>query len=114
MLLVVAAACTRNVPGTTPPPGGASQKLDIASSGHLLVSASIDGRPYSLILDTGANITSLSTQAARELGIETSGSIETTTMSKTGCGTRRMMFIHRPVGKEKWNSEDSKRPKYKS
>jgi hypothetical protein len=93
MLLVVAAACTRNVPGTTPPPGGASQKLDIASSGHLLVSASVDGRPYVLILDTGANITSLSTQAARELGIETSGSIEINNSVVASTGTVRTLAI---------------------
>ena len=75
LLVLAAAACTRNVPATTPPPGGASQKLDIASSGHLLVSAEIDGRPYAFVLDTGASVTSISTRAARELGIEPTGSM---------------------------------------
>jgi hypothetical protein len=76
MLLSLAVACTRSARGTTPPPGGASQRLAIGASGHLLVSATIDGRPYVLVLDTGANITSLSTRAVGELQIAPTGSME--------------------------------------
>src|SRR5687767_333062 len=86
LLLLAVAACTRNVPASTPPPGGASQKLDIASSGHLVVSAQIDGRSYSMILDTGASVTSVTTQAAREIGIEQTGTmrINNTIIAPTG------------------------------
>lgn len=72
---VAAAACGRQAPVSPVPPGGASQAFAIAATGHLLVSAQIDGRPYVLVLDTGANITSLSTRAARELGVEITGSM---------------------------------------
>jgi hypothetical protein len=84
--MLVLAACTRQTPASSPPPGGASQHLEIASSGHLLVTATIDGRPYSMILDTGANITSLSTRAARELGIQPVGTLEinSTMVAPTG------------------------------
>ncbi|MCW5807410.1 MAG: clan AA aspartic protease, partial [Deltaproteobacteria bacterium] len=71
----VAAGCSRGVPATVPPPGGASQKLEIASSGHLLISAEIEGRAFPMILDTGASITSLSTATARELGVAPTGSM---------------------------------------
>jgi hypothetical protein len=93
MLLVLAMACTRNVPASAPPPGGASQKLETASSGHLLVSAELDGRPYVLVLDTGANITSLSTRAARELRIETTGSLEINNTMVAPTGTVRRLTI---------------------
>jgi aspartyl protease len=86
LLLLATAACTRHVPASTPPPRGASQKLAIASSGHLLVTAAIEGRPYVLVLDTGANVTSLSTEAAHELGIAATGSmrINDTILAPTG------------------------------
>jgi hypothetical protein len=86
VLLLAAAACSRNVPGSTPPPGGASQKLGMATSGHLLVTARIDGRSYVLVLDTGANVTSISTQAARELGVVHTGTmkINNTIVAPTG------------------------------
>jgi hypothetical protein len=74
-MLVMAAACTRGVPASSPPPGGATQQLTMAASGHLLLTARIDGRPHVMVLDTGANITSLSTRAAKELAIETTGSM---------------------------------------
>lgn len=74
--MLALAACTRHAPATRPPPGGASQHLEIASSGHLLVTATIDGRPYTMVLDTGANVTSLSTRAAGQLGIIPTGSME--------------------------------------
>lgn len=85
-VLFAVGACSRNVPRSTPPPGGASQKLQLASSGHLLVTAHIDDRSYSLVLDTGANVTSVSTRAARELGIEHTGTmtINDTIIAPTG------------------------------
>src|SRR5438067_7599517 len=58
-----------------PPPqfaGGALAPLDI-DGGRLVVSARLDGKPYRMVLDTGASITSISTEAARELGIEAVG-----------------------------------------
>lgn len=93
MLVLALVACTRNVPVSTPPPDGASQKLEIASSGHLLVSARIEGRPYELVLDTGANITSLSTQAGRELGVEPTGSMEINRTVVVPTGTVRTLAI---------------------
>jgi hypothetical protein len=86
VLLLAVAACSRNVPGSTPPPGGASQKLGMAPSGHLLVKARIDGRWYVLVLDTGASVTSLSTETARELGIVHTGTmqINNTIVAPTG------------------------------
>src|SRR5687768_13430904 len=93
MLLVLATACTRNLAGTTAPPGGASQKLDVASSGHLLVSVLIEGRPYVLVLDTGANVTSLSTRVVRELGIETTGTMEINNSLVAPTGTVRKLEI---------------------
>jgi hypothetical protein len=77
LLIVVVAvvACSRNIPLSTPPVGGASQKLEQASSGHLLVTAQIDNRAYVLVLDTGASVTSISTKAAQELGVAHSGTM---------------------------------------
>jgi len=52
--------------------GGVLAPLDI-EGGRLLVSAKLDGQPRTLVLDTGASITSISTATARDLGIETEG-----------------------------------------
>ena len=93
LLVLTAAACTRNVPASTPPPGGASQKLDVASSGHLLVSATIDGRPYSMILDTGASVTSVTTNTARELGIEPTGTMKINNTIDAPTGTVASLAI---------------------
>jgi Aspartyl protease len=93
VLLLATAACTRNVPASTPPPGGASQKLEIASSGHLLVTATIEGRPYVFVLDTGASITSLSTEAARELAIARTGSMQINDTIVAPTGTLRSLAI---------------------
>ncbi|MFN0248428.1 MAG: aspartyl protease family protein [Kofleriaceae bacterium] len=84
-VVVAVAACSR-IPRSTPPPGGASQKLHMATSGHLLVTARIDDRSYPLVLDTGASVTSISTRAARELGIEHTGTmtINDTIVAPTG------------------------------
>ena len=95
MLLVLAATtgCARKVPSSTPPPLGASKKLDIAASGHLLVTAKIEGRPYVLVLDTGASITSLSSAAARELGVVPTGSMKINTSIEAPTGTLRKLAI---------------------
>ncbi len=76
LFVVAAAACARVVPASMPPPRGASEKLDIARSGHLLVTAKLDGRPYVFVLDTGASITAVSAATARELGLATDGSMQ--------------------------------------
>jgi predicted aspartyl protease len=85
-VLLAVAGCSRNLPRSTPPPGGASQKLHLAASGHLLVTARIDDRVYPLVLDTGANVTSVSTRVARELGIAHTGTmtINDTIIAPTG------------------------------
>ncbi len=58
-----------------PPPqfaGGALAPLDI-EGGRLLVSAKLDGQQRTMVLDTGASITSISTATAAELGVEIKG-----------------------------------------
>lgn len=92
-MFVLATACTRSVPATTAPPGGASERLEIASTGHLLVPARIDGRPYMMVLDTGANITSLSTRVARDLAITSTGSIAINNTIRVPTGTIRELAI---------------------
>src|SRR4051812_21533498 len=67
LVLVVLTACNR-LPDWPKRVGGV-QDLNVASSGHILVTAHVDGHPQVFILDTGANITSLSSRAARALAI---------------------------------------------
>jgi predicted aspartyl protease len=93
LLVLAGMACARNPPAWVAPPGGASQTLAIASSGHVLVTAQIDGRPYVMVLDTGANITSLSSRAARELGLETTGWMKINDTIQTPLGTVRSLAI---------------------
>jgi len=49
--------------------GGIREPLAI-KHGRLLIAARLDGKPTILVVDTGASITSLSTAAARRLGVE--------------------------------------------
>ncbi len=75
VFVVAAAACTRMAPASLPPPQGASERLDIARSGHLLVTAHLDGHPYVFVLDTGASITAVSAATAQELGLAADGAM---------------------------------------
>jgi hypothetical protein len=92
-LLVAVAACAHRVPASMPPPEGASQRLELARSGHLLVTANLDGHPYVFVLDTGASITALSTATARELGLATSGSMSINDSINAPLGTVQSLAI---------------------
>jgi len=64
LLLLVLVSCG----GATRLDGGIREPMHV-TKGRLLVSAKLSGKPGVFVVDTGASITSLSTSAARRLGI---------------------------------------------
>ena len=49
---------------------GNAVRLRMASDGHFWASATINGRPVRMLVDSGATVTSLSMEAARESGLD--------------------------------------------
>ena len=73
------------------PPDSLPCKLDVvadlavrASSDHIYVDADVNGEPVTMILDTGADNTTLSPQAAKRLGLEQTNWPDTTVVGIGG------------------------------
>ncbi len=89
IVLLVIAACSGAPPRFS---GGALAPLEIRGE-RLLVTAKIDGQSRVMVLDTGASITSLSTVAARELGIQSEGVARINDQIDAGLGVIKKLSI---------------------
>lgn len=89
ILLVIIAACSGVPPRFS---GGALAPLEIRGE-RLLVSVKIDGQPRVMVLDTGASITSISTETARKLGIRSDGVARINNHIDAGLGTIKRLSI---------------------
>lgn len=80
--------------GGAPPrfSGGALSPIEIRDE-RLLVSARLDGQARVMVLDTGANITSISTATARELGIASAAPMQINDHIPAGLGVIRSLSI---------------------
>lgn len=89
IVLLVIAACSGAPPRFS---GGALAPLEIRGE-RLLVTAKIDGQTCVMVLDTGASITSISTVAARELGIKSEGVARINDHIDAGLGVIKKLSI---------------------
>jgi hypothetical protein len=89
LLIAAIAGCHGPVPQFA---GGGLAPLD-TDGGRLVVSARLDGKPYRMVLDTGASVTSISTAAARELGIKVVGTTQINDHIPAKLGVLRSLSI---------------------
>jgi aspartyl protease family protein len=59
--------------GSQPAISGAPMTLRKSEDGHFWVTAEVNGRPVRFLVDSGATVTAMSTNAARDAGVETGG-----------------------------------------
>lgn len=88
-IAVAAASCQASAPRFA---GGALSPIAIEGD-RVLVTAHIDGKPRVMVIDTAASITSLSTTAARELGISFDGFTRINDTVHAGLGTVKSLSV---------------------